>query len=139
MSKTSLKIPAPTCYNEEYEYLPIVRLGRVIPFGYRQDEEDPDLLWPVQEDLELLEQAKVHLRKYSLRDVSAWLSTHASRSISHMGLKERIEIEQRRHREGLIQRQLIARLEKAIKKAEKIEKGKLGKRVTKDTSTSETA
>jgi hypothetical protein len=45
-----------------------------------------------------------------------------------MGLKDRIRIEQRRHREGLMQRQLIERLEKAIEKAERIEKRKLGKR-----------
>jgi hypothetical protein len=45
-----------------------------------------------------------------------------------MGLKNRIEIEQRKYREGIIQRQLIEQLKKAIHKAEKIEKSYLGKR-----------
>lgn len=128
MPKKSLKIPAPSCYNEEYEYFPIARVGRVIPFGYIEDPNDPDVLLPIKEDLELLEQAKEHLKQYSLRDVSAWLSENASRSISHMGLKDRIENEQRRYREGSIQRQLIERLKEAIKKAEKFEKSFLGKR-----------
>ena len=128
MSNKHLKIPAPSCYNEEYEYFPLVRVGRIIPFGYEQDPNDPDILLPIVEDLELLEQAKEHLKQYSLRDVSAWLSENASRSISHMGLKNRIEIEQRKYREGIIQRQLIEQLKKAIHKAEKIEKSYLGKR-----------
>jgi hypothetical protein len=128
MSNKHLKIPAPSCYNEEYEYFPLVRVGRIIPFGYEQDPDDPDILLPIVEDLELLEQAKEHLKQYSLRDVSAWLSENASRSISHMGLKNRIEIEQRKYREGIIQRQLIEQLKKAIHKAEKIEKSYLGKR-----------
>jgi len=128
MSKKSLKIPAPLCYNEEYEYFPLVRVSRIIPFGHEEDPNDPDILLPIVEDLELLEQAKVHLKQYSLRDVAAWLSENASRSISHMGLKNRIEIEQRKHREGLNQRQLIEQLKKAIHKAEKIEKSYLGKR-----------
>ena len=128
MSNKHLKILAPSCYNEEYEYFPLVRVGRIIPFGYEQDPDDPDILLPIVEDLELLEQAKEHLKQYSLRDVSAWLSENASRSISHMGLKNRIEIEQRKYREGIIQRQLIEQLKKAIHKAEKIEKSYLGKR-----------
>lgn len=126
--KKELKIPAPSCYNEEYEYFPLVRVGRIIPFGYEQDPEDPDILLPIPEDLELLEQAKVHLKQYSLRDVAAWLSENASRSISHMGLKDRIELEQRRFRKGLMQRQLVERLKAAVEKAEKIEARYLGKR-----------
>jgi hypothetical protein len=129
--KKELKIPAPSCYNEEYEYYPLVRVGRIIPFGYVQDPDDPDILLPIEEDLDLLEQAKVHLQQYSLRDVAAWLSENSSRSISHMGLKDRIEIEQRRYREGLMQRQLVERLESAIKKAEKIESRYLGKKEKK--------
>lgn len=128
VNNKNIKIPAPSHHNEEYEYFPLVRIGRIVPFGYEQDPNDPDILLPIEEDLELLEQAKVHLKQYSLRDVAAWLSAHASRSISHMGLKDRIRIEQRRHREGIMQRQLIERLEKAVEKAERIEKRKLGKR-----------
>ena len=128
MSKKNLKIPAPLCYNEKYEYFPIVRVGRIVPFGYIEDPNDPDVLLPVKEDLELLEQAKEHLKQYSLRDVAAWLSENASRSISHMGLRDRIESEQRRYREGSVQRQLIERLKEAIKKAERFEKSFIGKR-----------
>ena len=36
-------------------WYPIVRVGRHVPFGYEQDPNDPDILNPIPEELELLE------------------------------------------------------------------------------------
>ena len=41
------------------EWYPVVRVGRHVPFGYKQDENDEDLLIPIPEELELLEKAKI--------------------------------------------------------------------------------
>ncbi len=108
------------------KWYPIVRVGRVVPFGYAQDPNDPDILLPVEKELELLEQAKVHLKKYSLRNVAEWLSTESGRYISHVGLDKRVKLERKRRREAGINRDLIERLQKALAKAEKLEKERVG-------------
>jgi hypothetical protein len=108
------------------KWYPIVRVGRVVPFGYAQDPNDPDILLPVEKELELLEQAKVHLKKYSLRNVAEWLSTESGRYISHVGLDKRVKLERKRRREAGINRDLIERLKKAIAKAERLEKERVG-------------
>jgi len=41
-------------------YVPIPKIRKTIPFGYRQDEEDPNLLQPIPTELEALELAKKH-------------------------------------------------------------------------------
>jgi len=67
-------------------YVPIPKIGRTIPFGYRQDETDPDLLQPIPAELEALEKAKKHLKVYPPRLVAAWLTKVSGREISHFGL-----------------------------------------------------
>lgn len=123
------RIPAPFPGEEDFEYYPLVRIGRIVPFGYAQDPNDPDILLPVEEELRLLEAAKRHLKHYSLRDVSAWLSAKSGRSISHSGLQKRIQAEQLRAREYLDARQLAKKFRDAYHKARKLEAGRLGKRV----------
>ena len=100
---------------------PVVRVGRIIPFGYRQDPDDCDILIPIEQELELLEEAKKYLRQYSYRDVAAWLSEQSDRYISHVGLMKRVKIEQKRKREAANQRYLAERYKAALDKAEKIE------------------
>ena len=51
------KLPEPELVDGEYEWLSVVRVGRVVPFGYRQDPEDNDILLPIPEELETLEEA----------------------------------------------------------------------------------
>jgi hypothetical protein len=46
-------------------YVPIPKLGRTIPFGYKQDEEDETMLLPISLELEALEQAKKQVKQYS--------------------------------------------------------------------------
>ena len=59
-NKKTWKLPKPEKIDGEWEWLPVVRIGRFIPFGYRQDPNDGDILLPIPEELELFEQAKRH-------------------------------------------------------------------------------
>jgi hypothetical protein len=116
---------------ENGEWYPIIRVGRHVPFGYKQDEEDPDLLIPIPEELELLEKAKLFLQEYSLRQVAQWLSKESGRYISHVGLDKRVRIEEKRRRASSNYRNYAKKYKEAARKAEKIEKERLGGRATK--------
>jgi hypothetical protein len=106
---------------QDGEWYPLIRLGRTIPFGYAQDEEDPDLLLPIPEELELLDQAKAYLREYSSRVVAKWLSEKSGRYISHAGLLKRVSIEESRRGASSQLREYQRRTKKAAEKAEKLE------------------
>lgn len=129
--KKQWKLPPPESVGDEYIYHPIVRVGRVIPFGYIQDPDDQDILLPVQKELELLEQAKIHLKKYSLRAVADWLSAESGRNISYVGLRSRVKLEQQRQREASNQRFLAERYKEALDKAEKLENERVGGKNTR--------
>lgn len=124
MRKTKInknwKLPPPPKVGNTW--LPIVKWGRTIPFGYKEDPDDPDQLLPIPKELELLEVAKGHLRQYSLRQVAAWLSEESGRYISHVGLEQRIKLEQRRARDLSLSKYWAKRAEKAAAKAKEIEK-----------------
>ena len=112
---------------EEKVWHPIVRTTmRQVPYGYVQDETNPQLIQPVPHELEALELAKKHLKQYSYREVAAWLTTQTGRSITAMGLKKRVDIERRRKKAATIKRQLAKRLEKALKEIERLEKHNTG-------------
>ena len=128
MKTKTWKLPKPEKVNGEWEWLPLVRIGRFLPFGYRQDPNDSDILLPIPEELELFEQAKKHLNQYSYREVSAWLSEISGRYISHVGLFKRVKIEQKRKGAASIQRFYAERYKEAAEKAEKLESNRLGKR-----------
>ena len=116
---------------EKGEWYPIIRVGRHVPFGYKQDDKDPDLLIPIPEELELLEKAKLFLQDYSLRKVSKWLSDQSGRYISHVGLDKRVRIEEKRRRASSNYRNYARKYKEAQRKAEKIEKQRLVCRETK--------
>jgi len=122
------KLPKPIEVDGEYEWQPIVRVGTHVPFGYRQDPDDCDILLPIPEELELFEKAKKFLKQYSYREVAAWLSTQSERYISHVGLYKRVKIEQQRKNEASTQRYLAQRYKEALQKAEKLETQRLGYR-----------
>lgn len=128
MKTKTWKLPKPEKVDGEWEWVPLVRIGRFIPFGYRQDPDDPDILQPIPEELELFEQAKKHLNQYSYREVAAWLSEVSGRSVSHVGLFKRVKIEQKRKTAASIQRFYAQRYKEAAEKAEKLESNRLGKR-----------
>ena len=122
------KLPKPVEIGGEYEWRPVVRVGTHVPFGYRQDPDDCDILLPIPEELELFEKAKKFLKQYSYREVAAWLSTQSERYISHVGLYKRVKIEQQRKNEASTQRYLAQRYKEALQKAEKLETQRLGYR-----------
>jgi hypothetical protein len=139
--KKNWVLPKPEDTGDAYVYHPVVRVSRIIPFGYYQDPEDPDILLPIEKELQLLEQAKKHLKQYSLRAVSDWLSHESGRYISYTGLRNRIKLEEYRKREASNQRFLAERYKEALEKAEKLEKQRIGGRsvrVSKGTSGSTT-
>jgi hypothetical protein len=126
--KKTWTLPPPEETEDEYIWYPVVRVGRTVPFGYEQDEEDPDILLPIPEELELLEQAKKYLKQYSYRQVAAWLSEQSGRTISHVGLYKRVKLEQKRKTDAANLRYLAQRYKEALQKAEKIERHRIGAR-----------
>lgn len=122
------RIPAPDVTEDGYIFYPIVRVSRIVPFGYMVDPNDSDVLLPVEKELVLLEEAKKHLKKYSLRDVSAWLSKASGRSISHVGLNNRIKAEQYKEKEYIDAKRLAKKFKQAYHKAKRLEASRLGKR-----------
>lgn len=133
------KLPKPQKIDGEWEWVPIVRIGKTVPFGYRQDPNDDDILLPIPEELELFELAKKHLKQYSYREVSAWLSETSGRYLSHVGLFKRVKLEQKRKSAASIQHFYAQRYKEAAEKAEKLEKIRLGARRRVSTSDSETS
>ena len=41
------KLPQPTDIKEENEWVQIPRIARTVPFGYKRNDDDPDILDPV--------------------------------------------------------------------------------------------
>ena len=122
------KLSVPEETEDGFDWQPVVRVGRVIPFGYKQDPEDKDILLPIVEELNLLEKAKKYLRQYSYRDVANWLSEQSGRYISYVGLRHRVKLEEKRKREASNQRYLAQRYKEALEKAEKLEATRFGAR-----------
>jgi len=131
------KLPVPEETEDGFDWQPVVRVGRVIPFGYEQDPKDKDILLPIIEQLNLLEKAKKYLKQYSYRDVANWLSEQSGRYISYVGLRHRVKLEQKRKREASNKRYLAERYKEALEKAEKIEASAFGTR-TESSCTTET-
>ena len=131
------KLPKPVDTTDGFEWLPVVRVGRVVPFGYKQCEEDQDILLPIHDELVLLEKAKEFLKRYSYRDVANWLSTQSGRSISHAGLRTRVQSEQKRKKEFTNYSYLAKRYQEAAAKAKRIEETTLGRRKETSDSTSD--
>lgn len=121
-------LPQPKNVIQDEDFLPIPRIARTIPFGYIEDPEDNSMLLPVPRELRALEKAKEYLKQYSYREVANWLTKQTDRSISHMGLKKRIDSEQSHQRRATTLRHWAKRYEAAISKAETLERSRLGAR-----------
>lgn len=117
-------LPPPEEKEDGLEWYPVVRIGRIIPFGYKQDAKDKDILIPIRDELVLFEKAKNYLKQYSYRDVANWLSEQSGRYISHVGLMKRVKLDQKRKKDAANQRYFAERYKEAIEKAEKLEKGR---------------
>lgn len=110
----------------EGKWRPIPRIARVIPFGYKVEEDNPNLLIPVPIELEALEQAKKFEKRYSYRDLAEWITAVTGRSISGMGLHKRLEIERKRKTAARTIRGWTKRVEEAKARVETFEKERLG-------------
>ena len=119
-------LPQPTDLKDDNEWMPIPRIARTIPFGYELDPEDKNLLKPIKIELDLLEQARKYIKQYSYREVANWLSKNSGRDISHVGLMKRLKNERKRKNKAISLRKWADYAQKAIQKAEEIEKGRTG-------------
>ena len=99
---------------------------KTVPFGYKINDNNDRLLDPVLDELEALEVAKKHLLQYSYREVAQWLSRQTGRSISHTGLKKRIDIERKRKKTVTIKRRLAQKLAQTLQEIENLETQKVG-------------
>ena len=124
------KLPQPTDIKEENEWVQIPRIARTVPFGYKQNEEDPDILDPIPTELDLLEKARAYTNQYSYREVANWLSTNSGRYISHVGLRKRLQHERQRKNQAASLRKWAEYAEKAIAKAEEISSQRTGSRAS---------
>lgn len=124
------KLPQPTDIKEENEWVQIPRIARTVPFGYKQNEEDPDILDPISTELDLLEKARAYTNQYSYREVANWLSTNSGRYISHVGLRKRLQHERQRKNQAASLRKWAEYAEKAIAKAQEIEEARTGAKAT---------
>jgi len=66
------------------------RTSSTIPFGYKLNEDNTELLDVVPEELAALDKIipMIKDKTISLREGSMWLTHETGRSISHMGLKK---------------------------------------------------
>ena len=120
------KLPQPTDIKEQNVWMQIPRIARTVPFGYKVNEEDPDLLDPIQTELDLLEKARKHVNQYSYREVANWLSANTNRYISHVGLRKRLGNEKQRKNQARSLRKWAEYAEKAIAKAKALEEERVG-------------
>ena len=120
------KLPQPTDIKDENEWVQIPRIARTVPFGYKVNEDDPQILDPISIELDLLEKARNFIKQYSYREVANWLSTNSNRYISHVGLRKRLQNERQRKNQAKSLREWAAYAEKAIRKAEALEEKRTG-------------
>jgi len=113
-------------YRAEWERIPNLSFNKLVPFGYEVDSEDSEWLNPIPKQLELLELAKEHLKRYSYRDVAAWLTAQSGRSISHVGLTRRIDIERKRKTTATLKRYYAKKLQRIIEQIETLEHKRTG-------------
>ena len=120
------KLPQPTDIKEENEWVQIPRIARTVPFGYKQNEEDPDILDPIKVELDLLEKARQHVNQYSYREVANWLSANSGRYISHVGLRKRLSNERQRKNQARSLRKWAEYAQTAIAKAKSLQEERTG-------------
>ena len=122
------KLPQPTDLKDEEqkEWIPIPRIARIVPFGYKVNKEDNDLLDPIPYELEALELARKYVNQYSYRQVANWLTKKTGRDISHVGLRKRLMHERQRKNQARTLRKWSEYAEKAIQKAKTIQEERTG-------------
>ena len=122
------KLPQPTDLKDEEqkEWIQIPRIARTVPFGYKINEEDKELIDPIPYELEAIELARKYIKQYSLRQVANWLTTKTGRQISHIGLRKRLLHERQRKNKARTLKRWSEYAQKAIEKAKAIEESRIG-------------
>ena len=122
------KLPQPTDLKDEEqkEWIQIPRIARIVPFGYKVNEEDSNLLDPIPFELEAIEVARQYVKQYSYRQVANWLTTKTGRDISHVGLRKRLINERQRKNKARTLKSWTEWAEKAIQKAKAYEEERTG-------------
>ena len=122
------KLPQPTDLKDEdeKEWIQIPRIARTVPFGYKINEDDKELLDPIPYELEAIELARKYVKQYSLRQVANWLTTKTGRQISHIGLRKRLLHERQRKNKARTLKRWSEYAQKAIEKAKAIEESRIG-------------
>ena len=120
------KLPQPTDLKEDKEWIQIPRIARIVPFGYKVNEEDSNLLDPIPFELEAIEVARQYVKQYSYRQVANWLTTKTGRDISHVGLRKRLINERQRKNKARTLKSWTKWAEKAIQKAKAYEEERTG-------------
>ena len=122
------KLPQPTDLKdqEQKEWLQIPRIARIIPYGYKLNNEDSNILDPIPYELEAIEIARNYVNQYSYRQVANWLTKKTGREISHVGLRKRLMHEKQRKNKARTLKRWSEYAEKAIQKAKEIEEGRVG-------------
>ena len=127
------KLPQPTDLKDEElkEWIQIPRIARTIPFGYKINEKDSELLDPIPYELEAVELARKYVNQYSYRQVANWLTQKTGREISHVGLRKRLMHERQRKNKARTLRKWSSmprkqsKRRKRLKKAEQEQKPKV--------------
>ena len=124
------KLPQPTDLKDEEqkEWIQIPRIARIIPFGYKLNEEDQNLLDPISYELEAIELARKYTKQYSYRQIANWLTKKTGRAISHVGLRKRLMHEKQRKDKARTLKRWSEYAQKAIEKAKAIEEERTGAR-----------
>ena len=122
------KLPQPTDLKDEdeTEWIQIPRIARTVPFGYKVNDNDTELLDPIPYELEAIELARKYVKQYSLRQVANWLTTKTNRQISHIGLRKRLLHERQRKNKARTLKRWSEYAQKAIEKAKAIEESRIG-------------
>ena len=128
------KLPQPTDIQEDNEWIEIPRIARTVPFGYELHPEDNDVLAPIPDQLDKLQQAKKYLKQYSYREVANWLSKNTGRYISHVGLRKRLDNERTRNNKARSLRRWADYAKKAIAKAEALEQKRIDSKKKEDSA-----
>jgi len=68
-----------------------MKISPRVPWGYKDDPDDPERLIPIDEQLECLIEAIYFLKSCSSRAVATWLVEKTGRPISHTGLLKIID------------------------------------------------
>lgn len=120
------KFPAKT----KKGWMPTLKSGPVIPWGYEVSEEDPLVLNPIPEQLDLLQigMEYIHKKKSTYQEVANWLTVKTGRSITKEGLMRRVKKQENQRREWAAYERWIRRAKEAAEKARKIEEKFLDKK-----------